>query len=162
MREQLLTKVSTTRGDGIRGDTDSEVLFALVLSRLDDGASPSEAISAVADIAELYGGRYNVLFWADDSIVATRWENSLYLRDDDAAVVTSEPLDERAVAGRPRAIDGDPHRGWRSTGGLVSVRIDVLLGRDDIERALRDDVVARAGVHTQGAPAQVVLRRPRL
>lgn len=93
VREELLTKVAPHRAATIHGDTDSEVLFALVLSRLDDGASPSEATRAVADVAELYGGRYNVLLWAHDTIVATRWENSLYLRDDTAAVVTSEPLD---------------------------------------------------------------------
>jgi glutamine amidotransferase len=96
VREQLLAKVSTARAAGIRGDTDSEVLFALVLDRLDDGAPAAEAVHAVADVAELYGGRYNVLLWDGDTIVATRWDNSLYLlRDGRAVVVSSEPLDDR-------------------------------------------------------------------
>jgi glutamine amidotransferase len=94
VREELLAKVSPRRADAIQGDTDSEVLFALVGGRLDDGASPAEAVRAVADVGELYGGRYNVLLWANDTIIATRWENSLYVRDADAAVVTSEPLDD--------------------------------------------------------------------
>ena len=42
--------------DAIQGDTDSEVLFALVLDRLDAGASPAEAVRAVADVGALYGG----------------------------------------------------------------------------------------------------------
>jgi glutamine amidotransferase len=95
VREQLLSKVSPMRASAIEGDTDSEALFALVLSRLDDGASPSEAAGAVADVADLFGGRYNILLWADDTIVATRWENSLYVRDaPDHAVVSSEPTDD--------------------------------------------------------------------
>jgi glutamine amidotransferase len=111
VREQLLAKVSPSRAAGIRGDTDSEVLFALVLSRLDDGAAPTEAIGAVAEVAELYGGRYNVLLWDDDTIVATRWENSLYQRDDGGSVVvSSEPLDDRtwhAVPERTMVIVDD-------------------------------------------------------
>jgi glutamine amidotransferase len=96
VREQLLAKVAPSRAAAIRGDTDSEVLFALVLSRLDDGAAPVEAVGAVADVAELYGGRYNVLLWDGDTIVATRWENSLYRFQDEAAmIVSSEPLDDR-------------------------------------------------------------------
>lgn len=93
VREELLAKVSPIRADWILGDTDSEVLFALVLDRLDAGAAPSEAIGAVAEVAELYGGRYNILLWARDQLVATRWDNSLYVRDGDAVIVTSEPLD---------------------------------------------------------------------
>jgi hypothetical protein len=51
-------------------------------------------VGAVTDVAERYGGRFNVVLWDGDSIVATRWENSLYVRDgDDDVVITSEPLD---------------------------------------------------------------------
>jgi glutamine amidotransferase len=110
VREQLLTKVSSARSAGITGDTDSEVLFALVLDRLDAGAAPSEAIGVVAEVAERYGGRYNVLLWAGDQIVATRWDNSLYVRDGDAVIVTSEPLDDgpwRAVPDRSMVIVSD-------------------------------------------------------
>jgi glutamine amidotransferase len=96
VREQLLPKISPARSAEIGGDTDSELLFALVLSRLDDGASVVEAVGALTDVAERYGGRYNVLFWSGDTIVATRWENSLYVRDRGAVIVTSEPLDDGA------------------------------------------------------------------
>lgn len=112
VREQLLAKISPSRATAIRGDTDSELLFALVLSRLDDGAAPAEAVRAVADVAELYGGRYNVLLWDGDTIVATRWENSLYRRHDGTAfVVSSEPLDDQPWQAVPERtmviIDGD-------------------------------------------------------
>lgn len=95
VREQLLAEVSPARFDGIRGDTDSEVLFALVLGRLDDGATPVEALGAVADVAAVHGGRYNVVLYDGDTVAATRWDNSLYVLDDDAAIISSEPLDAR-------------------------------------------------------------------
>lgn len=107
VRDELLAKLSARRAEGIRGDTDSEVLFALVLSRIDDGAPATEAIRAVADVATLYGGRYNVLFWDTATIIATRWDNSLYVRDGGDVVVTSEPLDEgpwTAVAERTMVV----------------------------------------------------------
>jgi gamma-glutamyl hercynylcysteine S-oxide hydrolase len=110
VREQLLGKVAPGRLDAIQGDTDSELLFALVLSRLDDGASPAEAVRAVADVGALYGGRYNVLYWGDGAMVATRWENSLYVRDGDSVVITSEPLDDgpwREVPERTMVIVND-------------------------------------------------------
>jgi len=94
VRDELLAKVSPARGAGIKGDTDSEVLFALVLSRLDDGASPVESMGVITEVAELYGGRYNVVLWDGDTIIATRWDNSLYVRDGAAALVSSEPLDD--------------------------------------------------------------------
>jgi glutamine amidotransferase len=94
VREQLLAKVSPVRASGIRGDTDSEMLFALVLSRLDDGATAVESLGVIAEVAELYGGRYNVLLWDGDTIVGTRWENSLYVRSGPAVLISSEPLDD--------------------------------------------------------------------
>jgi gamma-glutamyl hercynylcysteine S-oxide hydrolase len=92
-REQLLAKVSPERAAGIQGDTDSEVLFALVLDRLDQGASAPDAVRVVAEVGEVCGGRYNVLLWSDSEIVATRWDNSLYARQASGGVVSSEPLD---------------------------------------------------------------------
>lgn len=94
VREELLAKASPERAAGILGDTDSEALFALVLTRLDEGSDAVEATRVVAEVAEIYGGRYNVLLWAPDVIVATRWDNSLYVRDGaDGRVVASEPTD---------------------------------------------------------------------
>lgn len=97
VREELLAKISPRRAAAIAGDTDSETLFALVLSRLDEGADAIEATRVVAEIAEIYGGRYNVVLWTPDKIVATRWENSLHVRDEpEGRVIASEPTDDGA------------------------------------------------------------------
>jgi glutamine amidotransferase len=96
VRDQLLAKVAPDRAAGIRGDTDSEVLFALVLSQLDVGATATEAVGAVIDVAERHGGRFNVVLWDADTTVATRWNNSLYLHRGDAVILSSEPLDDGA------------------------------------------------------------------
>jgi glutamine amidotransferase len=96
VREELLAKISPARAAAIVGDTDSEMLFALVLTRLDEGADATEATRVVAEVAEIYGGRFNVVLWTPDEIVATRWENSLYLRElpFGGHVVSSEPTDD--------------------------------------------------------------------
>jgi glutamine amidotransferase len=110
VREQLLAKLSPEKAAGIQGDTDSEMLFALVLDRLDAGAPVAEAMRVIADVAELYGGRYNVLLWADATMGAARWDNSLYTRELDGVVISSEPLDDagwRVVPERTMVIVDD-------------------------------------------------------
>ncbi|MFN2613658.1 MAG: class II glutamine amidotransferase [Actinomycetota bacterium] len=89
--------VSERRLGGIEGTTDSEVLFALVLSRLDDGMSRSDAIaSACVDVGTAFGGWLNLLLHDGERIVATSWGNSLFvLERDGAVIVASEPFDNR-------------------------------------------------------------------
>jgi glutamine amidotransferase len=99
VREQLLAKVSPERTAGIEGDTDSELLFAMVLDRLYSGAAAPDAIRILADVADRYGGRYNTVLMHPNGFVATRWNNSLYLSTDRGALASSEPI-------------GD--HGWRS------------------------------------------------
>jgi hypothetical protein len=79
----------------LEGDTDSEVLFALVRERIDTGASPGEALAAVHHVidpgAEVY---VNLLLVAPDAIVATTWQHTLYVKYVDASItVASEALD---------------------------------------------------------------------
>lgn len=93
VEERLLERLSADRRAGLQGDTDSEVLFALVLDRLDRGDGPEEALDAVKEVGDEFGGRYNVVLWTDDGMVAGRWRNSLYLREEVDVTVTSEPLD---------------------------------------------------------------------
>jgi glutamine amidotransferase len=95
-REELLGKLSAERPASLAGDTDSEVLFALVLDQLDAGASPVEASRILVDVGERYGGRYNVVFWHPDGVVATRWDNSLYLSTERGSIVSSEPIGDRS------------------------------------------------------------------
>lgn len=93
-REQLLARVTPRRRAQILGDADSEVLFALVLDRIDAGKPAGEALSVLAEVHDEFGGRYNVLFADGSQMIATRLGNSLYVREDDAVTVASEPLDD--------------------------------------------------------------------
>jgi glutamine amidotransferase len=95
VREELVAKLSPERADSIEGDTDSEMLFALVLDQLDAGATPTEATRVLADVGERYGGRYNVVLWHPHGFVATRWDNSLHLSTERGTMVSSEPIGER-------------------------------------------------------------------
>ena len=98
--EHLRRSVSETRSIGIEGTTDTEVLFALVLDRLDAGASPGEALAQVtAAVHTMAEAKLNLLLSDGHSIAATTCGNSLFtLRDGGLAaggvLVASEPLDD--------------------------------------------------------------------
>ena len=98
---ELRRKVSETRAHGILGATDSELLFALVLDRLDAGTPPADALVSVVDLVEeLTTARLNFLLTDGDRIAATACRNSLFVFDDrqltGAVVVASEPYDDDA------------------------------------------------------------------
>jgi len=98
---ELRRKVSETRAHGILGATDSELLFALVLDRLDAGTPPADAlVSVVALVEELTTARLNLLLTDGERIAATACRNSLFVFDDrqltGAVVVASEPYDDDA------------------------------------------------------------------
>ena len=80
--------------DEFDGDADTEVLFAMVLDRLDDGASPLDAVTGVvAALKARTTGRFNMLLSDGTQLVATRSANSLFAcADDDAVCIASEPL----------------------------------------------------------------------
>jgi glutamine amidotransferase len=92
----LRRQVSDARLGVIEGAADSEVLFALVLDRLDAGASPVEALEDVVKTVEkVSGGRLNLLLTDGTRVAATAHGNSLFeLRTADAVVVASEPFDD--------------------------------------------------------------------
>jgi gamma-glutamyl hercynylcysteine S-oxide hydrolase len=96
---ELRRKVSETRALGIAGATDSELLFALVLDRLDAGAPPAEAlVSVVGLVDELTTARLNLLLTDGERVAATACRNSLFVFDDreltGAVVIASEPYDD--------------------------------------------------------------------
>jgi glutamine amidotransferase len=93
--DQLRASISPRRAARIEGDSDSEVLFALVLDRLDGGATPGEALADVARRvrAESTGG-LNLLLTDGTDIFATVIDNSLYLSTASGLLVASEPLDD--------------------------------------------------------------------
>jgi glutamine amidotransferase len=96
----LLSAVTETRRQMIAGSTDSELLFALVLDRLDAGAPPADALTSVVTLVERNqpDARLNFLLTDGERITATAWHNSLFVLDDrartGAAVVASEPYDD--------------------------------------------------------------------
>ena len=104
---QLRAKVSAARRAAIEGDTDSEVLFAMALDKLDAGVAPADALeSVVRDVLDVATGRLNLLLTDGTLVAATRAGRSLYMR---GSTVASEPLDD------------DP--GWQEVadGGIVLV-----------------------------------------
>jgi gamma-glutamyl hercynylcysteine S-oxide hydrolase len=96
--QELRRGLSERRATGILGGSDSELLFGMVLDRLDNGALPGEALSdVVKTVNALTTARLNMLLTDGEIAVATAWRNSLFVLDnrlaDGTAVVASEPFD---------------------------------------------------------------------
>ena len=92
---ELRSRMSEQRVAGIEGDTDSEALFALVLDRLDAGASPGEALVEVTRLVRSRSdGALNFLLSDRRHIAATALDNSLFVRREPSLIVASEPLDD--------------------------------------------------------------------
>jgi glutamine amidotransferase len=92
---ELRAQVSARRAAGIEGDTDSEVVFALILDRLDAGASPADAVTDVARIVRAEStGTLNLLLTDGRDLVATVIDASLFVSTNGALTVASEPLDD--------------------------------------------------------------------
>jgi glutamine amidotransferase len=94
----LRAAVSGRRLAGVEGASDSELLFALVLDRLDVGACPEEALSAVIDLVQSMApeSRLNFVLTNGHRVVATACGASLFVRHLEAggALVASEPHDD--------------------------------------------------------------------
>jgi len=95
---ELRRGLSERRATGILGASDSEMLFGLVLDRLDDHASPGEAMAdVVKTVNALTTARLNMVLTDGERAFATAWRNSLFILDnrlmDGTTVVASEPYD---------------------------------------------------------------------
>jgi glutamine amidotransferase len=116
--DELRALLSVERRSGIEGDSDSEVLFALVLDGLDAGRPPPDALAdVVATVEERAAGRLNLLLSTRGATAATVVGNSLFHLG--ASLVASEPLDD------------DPS--WERLADRVVVRSD---GADLVVQAL--------------------------
>ena len=90
--EGLRRSVSLERAAGLEGCSDAEVLFALVLDRLDSGAEPSAALTWLVDAVP---GRLNTILCDGRRLWATRCGDTLWWRRwNDGLVVASEPFDD--------------------------------------------------------------------
>lgn len=92
----LRRKASDERLTLIEGTSDSELLFALVLDRLDAGDDPGAAlVSVVRTVCVVSGGRLNLMLTDGVRVAATAFGNSLFVRRRPGAVwVASEPTDD--------------------------------------------------------------------
>ena len=121
---RLRRTLGERRDSGIAGASDSEVVFALVLDRLDTGASAADALSgaveAVQAAAPSGGSRLNLVLSDGRAVVATACGDSLFVRRGEAEVyVASEPFDDEPDWERvPEAsvarasVDGGPSVQW--------------------------------------------------
>jgi len=115
----LRARVSAARVAALEGDTDSEVLFAMVLDRIDDGAPPDVAVATVVhEVRATADAALNLLLTDGDLVVASRSGRSLFTR---GGTVASEPLDHAP--------------GWTEVheGAVVTVVADGLDGSRPIE-----------------------------
>ncbi len=96
VKAALRRTLSDVRAAALEGGADSEVLFALALDRLDAGASPAEALSAVvAGAAAVAPSILNLLLTDGHRVTATACGDSLFvLEGEDSVVVASEPYDD--------------------------------------------------------------------
>lgn len=93
--DELRSRLTPQRARAIEGDTDGEVIFALVLDQLAVGVPPGEALADVARIVRTEStGALNLLLSDGTDLFATAIDNSLYLRTDSGVLVASEPLDD--------------------------------------------------------------------
>lgn len=93
--DELRSRLTPARARAIEGDTDSEVVFALVLDQLDVGVPPGEALADAARIVRTEStGALNLLLSNGTDTFATAIDNSLYRRADSGLLVASEPLDD--------------------------------------------------------------------
>jgi glutamine amidotransferase len=88
--------VSDARAAGIEGASDSEVLFALALDRLDAGSLPGPALAqVVATAIHVAPARLNLVLTDGHRLAATACGESLFVWEgDDAVLVASEPHDD--------------------------------------------------------------------
>jgi glutamine amidotransferase len=105
--------------------TDSEVLFGLVLDRIDAGECPSGAVNAVVrDVLKVAPeSRLNLCLGDGETIVATACGDSLFARTEPergAVVVASEPYDDEP--GWTEVADGSLVVATRSTLDIGALR----------------------------------------
>jgi glutamine amidotransferase len=121
VRTGLRRSLSEERDAAIEGAADSETLFALVLDRLDGGASPVDALRAVVGLAlAVAPSKVNLLLTDGHQVTATACGDSLFvLEGEDAVVVASEPYDDDPRWRRvPEGSMVEARPGWVATVAL--------------------------------------------
>jgi glutamine amidotransferase len=96
---QLRRTLSEERELHVRGSADSEVLFAMTLSRIDKGASaPDALLDMLTEVLAVTTGKYNLMLSDGHTLWTTTYGNTLFVQDRAAqghgVVVASEPFDD--------------------------------------------------------------------
>lgn len=127
---------SIPRLEQVEGQTDSEQLFAWLLSRLDAAGLTDEPCTEATDrvltrsLREARttrgSGAINVVLSDGRTVYAHRWGRSLFLRDDDRSTVSvaSEPEDSapgwsEVAEGSLLRVDRDPTPRWKVLEGAM-------------------------------------------
>jgi glutamine amidotransferase len=134
MRDELFAQLSPARQEALAGDADSELLFGLILDRIDAGEEPVIALADVLEPLVRHGGKYNIVLTDGEQLLATRLGNSLYLRclpgPQVGVVVASEPYDDAPVVAMGHGSD----RGeWQQLTDGTLVEIDDQNGSETSE-----------------------------
>jgi glutamine amidotransferase len=92
----LRRQVSDERLGQVEGTSDSELLFALALDRLDAGAAPGKAlVDVVCSVEKVSGGRLNMLLTDGRRLAGVAAGDTLFVRQGEGGVrIASEPADD--------------------------------------------------------------------
>lgn len=114
--ERLRRSLSERRASELEGTADSELVFALILDRLDAGAAPAAAVRQVVnELRPGNEGGLNVLLSDGQLLVGTAVNNSLHTRRAEAGGKTAF-----WIASEP--VDDDPRWHRVPDGSLVEVK----------------------------------------
>jgi gamma-glutamyl hercynylcysteine S-oxide hydrolase len=96
---QLRRTLSEERELHVRGSADSEVLFAMTLSRIDKGALPHDALlDMLSEVLGVTTGKYNLMLSDGTTLWTTTYGNTLFVQDradrGEGVIVASEPFDD--------------------------------------------------------------------
>jgi glutamine amidotransferase len=119
--DELRSRLEPERRAALMGDADTEVLFGLVLQRIDAGVEPYDALEqVVAEVLAITTGRLNLLLTDGTTVYATRQGNSLFRL---GSLFASEPLDDQPAWREVR--DGTVSRHDAHGGGGYSIGKDL-------------------------------------
>ncbi|MCX7621482.1 MAG: ergothioneine biosynthesis protein EgtC, partial [Acidimicrobiales bacterium] len=87
---ELRRSLPTEREGQIIGTSDSEVVFALLLDRIDKGREPIEAlVDVIHELDQLTTGRFNFVLTDGHEVLATTAGDSLYVLDGHSVTTTA-------------------------------------------------------------------------
>ena len=130
VRDDLFAQLSPMRQESLAGDADSELIFGLILDRIDAGAPPADALAQVLEPLVAIGGKYNVVLTDGEHLLATCLGNSLFLRLRSDVEIASEPYDDAPIVEVGEGIGPDA---WMRLSDGTLVELDDENGSETSE-----------------------------